>query len=118
MWDNVCWYGILVACRYEENLCYAFWVLSSIALFYCLLEKRSSVRDDDDGSMGFEVVDGPSNGYGVVVEHDRGVGDEVQMRRIGHGQGSGGLDCRWSYNRSSTLVWWNLSVKVDVGNQW
>ena len=68
--------------------------------------------------MGFEVVDGLSDGYGIVVEHSRRLGDEGQMRRIGLGQGFGSLDYRWPYNRSSTLVRWNLSVKVDdIDNQ-
>lgn len=83
-----------------------------------MLEECSSVSVDDDGSMSFEVVDSLSNGYGIVIEYDRRLGDEGQMRRIRHGQGFGGLDYRWSYNWSSTLVWWNLSVKVyDVDDQ-
>ncbi len=82
-------------------------------MVYGLLEKCGGVGVDNDGSMGFEVVDGFSNGDGIVVEIGRGHSDEAQVRHMGFSNGFGGLDYRWSYNRVSMLVRWDLSIKVD-----
>lgn len=63
--------------------------------------------------MGFEIVDGSSNCYRVIVKQGRGQGDVAQVRCIGFGYGFGSLDNRWSYDRLSTLVRRKLSIKVD-----
>lgn len=58
-------------------MCSAFGVICAIALAYCLLEKSGGISVDYDGSMGFEVVDGLSNGYRIVAECGRGQSDEA-----------------------------------------
>ena len=78
-----------------------------------MLEKSSGISVDYDGSMGFEVVDGLSNGYRIVAEFGRGQSDEAQMRRIRFSHGFSSLDYRWSDDRTSTLVRRTLSIEVD-----